>query len=254
MRGCAIPAAVQSCRAERPFFDNSEIPEPQGRYVAWLDTMGAASIMARSMGIAANFLGKLHTAALRTRQEQAAGDDLTIYPLVDGCYITASRQGPFLGQLKGMMRKLALTFIMEDDPLFHFMVRCCVAFGPVWEGTAFMTSSNVTLRDNPQYTKQILLGPAVAQAHEGERLASPFGVWVHESARAFAPSTARPIMATHWQWWRFSPNAVDTEIAMTLVQHLNAYLAWCKSNNTWLLYPETQIAVHTQLVTQYFRD
>jgi hypothetical protein len=223
------------------------------KYVAWIDTMGAASIMSRSMGITANFLGKLHTAALRARHELATGDDLRIYPVVDGVYVTASRQGSVLAQLKGMIRSLALCFIFEENPLYHFMVRSCIAYGSVWEGNALMTPSHHELCDNPDYTDYILFGPAVAQAEREENLASPFGVWVHESARTLAPAGMHPLTCTHWEWWRFNANPVDTEVATTLVEHLKAYFEWCKQNSTRLLYPDDRIEAHSKLMRQYFQ-
>lgn len=255
MRDVAIPAAVQSLKDERPYFDVSQIAEAPVKYVAWLDLMGSESIMQRSMGVSATFLGKLHTAALRTRDEVlGTQDDVILYPIVDGVYLTSPKQASLLRAIKDIMRRCALAFIFENKPLYHFMVRCCVAVGPIVEGTALWTTSHHQLRNNPDHSKHILFGPPVAAAYFNERHASPFGVWIDTSARVQSPDGSHPLSCTHWQWWLLDQNSVDTEIAQTLYRHLEQYLLWCQRCDSWLLYPTEDIERHLHLAQQYFTN
>lgn len=252
MKDVETPQELDSLRTFRPYFNTGEVSVPTMKYVAWLDIMGADSIMRRSMPVTANFLCKLHISALEAQQRSHTGSDLNLYPIVDGLYITSSKQGPILSHIKETMTALAATFIFEEDPLYHFMPRACVAFGPVWEGEAFMTKSHTSLRKNKDYSCHILLGPCVTQAFYEESSAAPFGVWIHESARAFGPSGAHPLTHTHWHWWRYRPAVIDSQVAKTLAGHLIAYLGWCKSNSTYILYKKERIEVHLELVKQYF--
>lgn len=68
---------------------------PSVEYVCWIDVMGSRSIMLRSASIAANFVMKLHVAALHAK-EAVAYPDLELYPMIDGVYACAPAQGPML--------------------------------------------------------------------------------------------------------------------------------------------------------------
>jgi hypothetical protein len=47
----------------------------------------------------------------------------------------------------------------------------------------------------------VAFGPAIIQAYRGESAAPPYGIAIHESARAFAPVGTSPFLMTHWLWW-----------------------------------------------------
>jgi len=254
MRDVDVPESLVPLKSTRPFFKASEVAAAEIKYVAWIDILGTDSIMRRSMQITANFLTKLHMAALEARQSLSSHDALTLYPVVDGVYVTSANQDAILNHIKAMMASLAAVFVFEQDPLHRFMVRGGVAYGPVWEGRALMTESHHSLRNNPEYARQILLGPSVTQAHTSESSASPFGIWIHESARTFAPPDApHSITNTHWHWWKHHHTGADDELAATLAQHLDAYFVWCKNNSTYILYRDDRIEAHHKLMKQYFR-
>jgi len=42
----------------------------------------------------------------------------------------------------------------------------------------------------------------LVQAFVAEKTAPPFGVFVHESVRAFGPTNKHPVTTVLWQWWR----------------------------------------------------
>jgi hypothetical protein len=58
------------------FFNAQVLPNPANEYVAWIDVMGVQSAMSRSLNITANFIFKLHVAAL-----QAPHAGLSLYPV-----------------------------------------------------------------------------------------------------------------------------------------------------------------------------
>jgi hypothetical protein len=252
MRDVPIPETVEEMRGQRAFFNAAELPAPQMKYVAWLDIMGTDSIMRRSMDITANFLAKLHTASLQVQASLSSPEEVQLHPVVDGVYITTPSQRALLTQLTRTLKKLGVTFICEVEPLHCFMVRGCVAFGPVWEARALSTPSHTTLAQHQGYANHILLGPCVTQAFNGERNAAPYGIWIHESARTFGPPGVHALTCTHWHWWKRSADTTARAIASALKEHLLAYLEWCKENSTYLMYEKDRIKAHTELVRQYF--
>jgi len=213
--------------------------------------MGASSIMSRSLPIAANHVGKIHVAALKAKEGIAAASN--IYPVVDGVYVTSPTQDEVLAVVKRMVRSLAITFVLEDEPLHSFMLRGSVSYGPVFEGSE-MRSCSTPLQQEQDYARYVLLGPALTNAHDGERCASPFGIWIHESARAFAPAGQRPITATHWRWWdtTIAQERYDRSLASALTEHLLAYFVWCEAHSTYLLYEKERICAHRARAEEYF--
>ena len=248
----AVPEAIAKLKDERPFFSSKGVTEKQGtRYVAWLDLMGTGSMMRRSATIAATFIGKLHSAAIKATCSTTE-DIVRLYPVIDGVYITSREQSPVLCVLKDMLRALSLAFVLEKNIVHRFMVRGAIAFGPTCEGHDLLTSENWQLNSRPEYAKSICLGIPLAQAHDAERRAAPFGIWIHESARAFSPNGTHPLTGTHWHWWRYRTSETDGSLVNCLHAQLLDYLEWCHRHSTYLLYAEERIEAHKLLVDQYF--
>ncbi len=228
-----IPRSVSLRKKESPFFDESKMSALSNTYVCWLDVMGSESIMRRSVRIAANFVMKLHVAAL---EENHLYPDVEIIPVIDGMYLCSARQEPILTLVKRVLTRLAILFVHETDPLERFMVRGGLAFGPVCKGTGVSDCAPV-LASNPDYCAGILLGIPVIQAYFDERQASPFGVHIHESARSFSPPGEKVLPQTHWKWWRGShPTKFDKTLASCLKEALNQHYEWCMGHSTTIIY------------------
>lgn len=209
------------------------------------------------MAVSASFLGKLHSAALQSRRDMVEAEntpleDLRIYPVVDGLYITCTNQTPLLRFLKRTLSRCASDFIFARQELHKFMVRGSVCLGPVVEGEALCTKSHFQLKANRSYTEQILFGPPVAIAYKQERLAAPFGIYVDASVRVVAPPERPPLSRTHWRWWKLEQRPYDEDLAAELYRQLLTFLEWCQKCNTWVLYEREAIARHVDLVRQYF--
>lgn len=238
-------------KRDRPFFNARELPEPSPAYVCWLDVMGADSAMRRSTRIAANFVMKLHAAALEARTPAPAA--IALYPAIDGVYIISPQQRHTLSYLKDVMRRLALTFVLEDEPIHRFMLRGGVAFGPVARGDDSHGGNFALLREQG-YRSRICIGMPLPQAFSAASRSSPFGIYIHESVRTFAPDGSRPLAFTHWPWWTWFERQDDTVLAVELKAKLLDHLEWCSNHHSTVLYPSEAIDRHRELCREYFRD
>jgi hypothetical protein len=247
-----IPDSVALLKDDRPYFSAKGVVDRLGvRYVGWIDLMGTSSMMRRSATIAAVFIGKLHSAAIKASKNLPT-DQVRLYPVIDGVYMTSSTQAPLLRVMKEIMRVLSINFVLEKDIVHRFMVRGAIAFGPMCEGEDLLTEANWQLSSRPEYAKSICLGVPLAQAADAEKGASPYGIWIHESARSFAPPGVHPLTGTHWHWWRYQTGAADQQLVDCLHSQLVEYLNWCERHSTYLIYAEDRIAAHRHLVNQYF--
>lgn len=226
-----------------PYFNAAHLPAPTDEYVAWFDVMGTQASMSRSVKATANFVFKLHAAALQAPRAQ-----VRLYPVMDGLYAASPSQEDMLGFLSGVFSALAQEFIDENNALHRFMLRGGLAFGPVIHGAGVGAEASDTLAANGQYRDAILLGMPMVQAHLSEANAPPFGVAVHESARAFAPAGAEPL---HVAWWRWSNNTRSkpwSHLEKALLAHLN----WFAERSGPLSYAPERIEAHRKMVPQYF--
>jgi hypothetical protein len=247
-----VPEVVLGMKDDRPYFSARGVTDELGvRYVAWLDLMGTSSMMRRSATIAATFIGKLHSAAIKATKN-VPEDQVRLYPVIDGVYITSAAQAPLLRVLKPILKALAVNFVLEKDIVHRFMVRGAIAYGPTCEGKDLLTKENWQLNSRPEYAKSICLGVPLAQAFDAEKAAAPYGIWIHESARSFSPPGIHPLTGTHWHWWRYQMGQHDEILVQCLHSQLLDYLDWCKRHSTYLIYDEVRIEHHRQLVDQYF--
>ena len=226
-------------------FNADRLPEMQSEYVAWVDVMGTQVSMSRSIKATANFIFKLHIAAMK-----AQSIAVRIYPVMDGFYVSATDRNKMLGFLRSVFRTVAEEFNSTSKIQHRFMIRGGLAFGPVIHGGTVLECAK-ELKDHKPYSESILLGMPMVQAHLSEREAPPFGIFVHESARTFSPKDVEPL---HWIWWRWSEDAPETlQIWNKLKEELITHLDDCRARSQAMLYAEDRIAVHKKMVEQYFQ-
>lgn len=227
------------------YFNSSGLPKtPPPEYVVWVDVMGTQARMSRSLKQTANFIFKLHVAAL---QAHSQAEEVIIYPVMDGFYASCPKQEPMLDFLRRVFSAVAVEFNQEANQMYQLIIRGCLAFGPTIHGRAVPDDASNDLANNKAYRDSILLGLPMVQAHSNEASAPPFGIFVHESARSFSPAEDAPL---HELWWRW---ARDTdEIWTSLGTNLTKHLSWCKKNSMPLAYQSDRIAVHQIMVNQYF--
>lgn len=243
------PTRAESRRNERPYFDESRMQSPTNEYVCWTDVMGSQSIMLRSLRIASNFVMKLHVAALRASE----AFPVDLYPVIDGVYVCSDSQSTLLRFLNTVYSGLAVTFILETNPLHRFQIRSGLAYGPIVRGREALNCAD-ELRKHEGHTNQILLGPTMTQAYQIERQSAPFGVALHESARTFAPAGEEVMSGTYWKWWKSHCKAGDNLLALELFNSLKTHYEWCLKHTVALSYQKADIERHMLLADEYFSD
>jgi hypothetical protein len=229
------------------YFDAAKLPKPTNEYVAWIDVMGTQSVMSRSLPIAANFIFKLHAAALKAQTEHAH-----LYPVMDGFYVSSPDQKVILDFLRAVFSEVAETIVAEKSNWHRYIVRGALAFGPITHGSDVPKSASASFGTDlgVQYKRSLLLGMPVVQSYLGEKNAPPLGLFVHESARAFAPKGAEPLHDVWWRWCNTNTQATWKK----LPKALDDYFEWCRNHARSILYDINKIDAHAELVRQYFAD
>lgn len=237
---------------EQPDFDIGKIPTPQNRYLAWIDVMGTAAISARSLSEASIKVFKLHIAS-HAAYESCDGpkkQQLDIYPMIDGIYVLSSSKNALLEYLQSTFIALG-TDIVDAEEIFHVLaVKASVAYGPVIQGEQLGDYNEVLAGTESQ--ERTMVGLPIVQSFLSESEAPPFGVFIHESARAFAPDGDDPFNFVWWKWFESNKKKYDnTDLARDIRDTLNDYYEWAKSNSERINYSENKIEEHKQLVNQY---
>lgn len=227
--------------AERPYFNAEQLTQPLNEYVAWFDVVGTRSHLTQSHLRAANFFAKIHLAAIR-----AAGDTVRLYPVMDGVYVTSASRRSMLDFVRAFYRLLVITFCAESESKHRFTVRGALAFGPVTHGNTIPESCAGFPDDS--YKDYLLIGIAMIQAYESETHSPPFGLFVHESARAFAPEGQHPLSGRWLHWWRNEDEPLVSELRVALP----AYFNWAAEHSREVDYPVERIVEHRKAAFEYF--
>jgi hypothetical protein len=231
------------------YFNSQHLPSAQLEYVSWIDIMGVGAAMSRSVDAVANYIFKLHSAAASCHKT-----GITLYPVMDGVYVSTSDQTMMLDFVKDLFEECADEFLAvpQSRPLHRFIVRAAIAFGPVIHGNSVPSQAfHNAQSQNPfaahaNYQNSIILGPPMVQAHLSEQFAPPFGVYIHESARTFAPTGANPI---HCAWWRWASKT--DQRWRDLRSRLKTHYKWCQNNSEDIAYPVERIKEHTEWLGKY---
>lgn len=232
----------------KPILFNASTLLPTTEYVCWIDVMGSESIMLRSLKTAANFVMKLHIAAL----EACESIKVDVYPVIDGMYVCSPDQRQIFDFVDNVYSTLADTFIAEEDPYKTFVMRGGLSYGPIVKGSE-TSACNHKLNEFPDYINRILIGPALTQAYKTENKSPPFGLAIHESARTFAPTEDNVLPFTFWKWW-ISDKEDGRQKASEVYTGIQKYLKWCSRHTTELTYTQEKINKHKTLADEYFSD
>lgn len=233
-----------------PFFNAEHLQSPSNQYVCWIDIMGTMNKMSSSINSCANFVFKLHSAIIEN-----ISDKISLYPVMDGAYITSSSQKVITKFLTSVFYSITKMFIEEKNPYHRFLVKASLAFGPVFHGKDLPSDANNQFDTYPEYKNSILLGLPMVQAYMNEKNAPPFGVFVHESARAFAPTGDTPFTFKWWEWNRFISDLDTTgknAYRKQLYDEINNYFEWAAKNTIALDYHSDRIAEHKKMAQEYF--
>lgn len=231
------------------FFNSKYLGEPQLEYVCWLDVMGTANQMLRSVPIAANFIFKLHCAVLEAYDELEPELGVRLYPVMDGVYVTACRRQPLQLLLNQTLQRVVTTFLSEAKCYHQFLVRGAIAYGPVYHGLRLDERTADVLAVHEDVRNSILVGLPMAQAYRAESDAPPFGIAAHSSARAFSPEGDTPFRFPWLDWFHSGRPPVDTN---ELLKRLLQYFEWQKAHYNMTGYEPSRIEHHRTLAVEYF--
>ena len=207
--------------------------------------------MGRSMGIAANFVMKLHVASLEAQERHKA---VQLFPMIDGVYLCTPMLSEMYSLVKEVFESLAVSFIEEKNPLHRFLVKGGLSYGPVVKESDFLSCSDPLLR-HPEYCNRILLGITLSQAFDREKEAPPFGVTLDDSVRAFGRVGATgTVSGLFWKWWTWHKTENDVILAKELRRELEKYYLWCKDHSASIGYKPDRIEEHKHLALQYLQD
>jgi len=209
--------------------------------------MGTQATMFRSVKIAANFVCKLHDAVL-VHKEVLDGKG-RLHPMLDGLYITCESQHTLKEFLSNVFLVLAHTFISEMEPHHQFLVRGCIAYGPIYTGDDITENASKRLYKEESYRAGLLLGMPITQAYRGESHAPPFGLFIDESARAFAPPDEEPFP---FIWWRWLPKHDETTLEPSMRGALLRYFRWQLAHSRMTGYEVDRIKEHCRLAKEYW--
>jgi len=225
------------------YFNASALPAPSYEYVCWYDVMGTKSHLTQSHKKAANFFVKIHLAALLASQNM---ENVRLYPVMDGLYVTAQSQQAILSFSHHFMMILINNFCAESENKYRFLVRGSLAFGPVTHGDQITTTCTREMNEN--YRCSLLLGMPVIQSYISEKGASPFGVFIHESARAFSPENTSPLSGIWYRWWREEDQKQIKDLTNCIVE----YFDWSEKNSLEFEYPIDDLRRHRDIALSYF--
>ena len=216
------------------------------RYVFWLDLMGARNAMKLSLSRAARSIMKIHSAALLAKDHHP---ELDINPVMDGVYGYVATRRSLQACLAEILKALANVFVQEKTASNRFMVRAGVSFGPLVPGTSLAEGAAI-LQTNRDYLGGTAIGMAISHAYEAEGCAPPFGVYIHESARAFAPSSpdAYAYLTNLWDWCE-DDDVLTWGLRRALLEHFD----WLGKHPVGAQYEPEALAKHKSLATEYFR-
>lgn len=223
-----------------PYFRDEKFPNTQKEYVLWIDIMGTKNFMSTSLRTSSLFICKLHMAILDARTE-----NMHIYPVMDGAYITTNNQKAMKKFIREVFTSLGELFIGEENPLHKFIVKGAIAYGPVVHGKDIPRDCNdEIIGNNREYMTSILLGMPMIQAVKGEKYAPPFGIYCDESVRMEEKN-----FSFRWYNWLSTK-----ECRKKLLEALIGYFNYCENHSYKLDYDVNKIREHRKKSEEYFED
>jgi len=188
-----------------------------------------------------------------------AHNNIEFFPMNDGVFIVSRRRNHLLNFVNKYMfslfeiatgrdnkRKRNHEFNMDTS----FLVKGAISYGPMYY-KAGIKECNDMLKINDEYTNRLLSGLPMIHAYESENEAPPFGIFVHESARAFHHPEDTPIAYVFWKWWEQldNPQGIKKMVNEFVVEYLNQ----CKEFPDAYLFPIQSLEKNIEKAKSYFK-
>jgi hypothetical protein len=203
-----------------------------------MDIMGTGNYMYQNISLAAQKI--LNFQILAKKYES---DNVTIYPMMDGVYIVSEDVDVLINFIDIILENAAKQ-VLKENLKDAFVIRGGISFGPVVEGKDFSVDLD---EEYSQNIESLLIGPPMVEAYRSEEKAPPFGIAVHDSARAFSSD------AFQYQWYKwFHPK--NRELANDLRKKLEKYFEHSIKVSHITNYPEEKIADHREMMERYLPE
>lgn len=219
------------------------------RFVAWIDIMGAAAAMRRSLVESASKIGKFNAAVLMAHKAAACKDDVTFHTMTDGAYLVAKSAQSLQSVLAGTLANIARVFLSASRRN-RFVVRCAVAYGEIVTSEVMdermRANSELELVDKA-ILRNVMLGGPFATAYGMEGCAPPFGVYVDQSAvrAGFAEKSI-------WHWWVTDDDSIG-EFIRLFKMSLEQHFAYIEEHYYDHMLSASKIAEYRAKIRSYFR-
>jgi hypothetical protein len=217
-----------------PWFGPDHVPSPDSEYVLWVDLMGTSAVLDWKLTTGAVNIGKLQTSII----ESEHSDDVSIYPMMDGVYITSPADD--IGKLtKEIFHKFShiltnrFNGYQKANLEYAPILRAGVAYGQVIHG---YNLSDTKLADH-KVSDSIIIGDAVAKAHQCETNAPPFGIRLDSSLPGETETE-------NLEWWSSNRRAKE------ILEAYEEYLKFFEENDD-ISYSNKKIKNHRSEAREY---
>lgn len=226
------------------YFNVNGVKEPQNEYVCWIDIMGTREAMKTDIRRCANFIFKMHASVL---DSCANNPSVSLYPVMDGIYITSPSKNEIMNCVCKIFSSCIYDFLMEKEERYCYLIKGSLAYGPIYHGKDISEECNHIFKNNKEYKNSLLLGLPMIQAFMGEKFAPPFGIYIDESARMFAPENQTPF-SCKWYRWDINQKISSQEI----IERMSNYFLYVCKHSIQLNYPLEDLKRHVSMFNDYF--
>lgn len=224
------------------YFNAGLLPEPEKEYVCFIDIMGMQSKMTESIAQASNMVFKLHATILEVLRKSGY-TGVSVYPIMDGAYITAKEKNDICNLLTKIYSNLAKDFVGTYVEKHLYLCRAAISYGQVVHGRNIPYKASLSFESRVGYKEQILIGPPMIYAYKNEKAAAPFGIFIEEHARTGAG------IKEEWKWYKNKNIKIDDGIVEKLKSKIMQYFEWCENNN---IYDRDRIISHKDAAKKYY--
>lgn len=223
------------------------IPAAKNLYICWIDIMGTKEKMSNSVRTCSIQILHLHAAINMCRAQLQPDEKVYLYPIMDGAYVVAENPQVMLKFVTTLCQTMADDFLDERSTNEQkFLFKGAIAYGPLVQGKEINIRVHETFNTNEDYLRSLLFGLPMIQANQAEKLAPPFGIYIHESCRAFFPEGYEPIVYKWHRWWNGYSNF------QTFKNKFAAYYGYLRSQYISQNYDLDRLKTHYEMAREYF--
>lgn len=197
------------------FFDAKKLPTAKNEYVCFIDIMGIQSKMSHSINQSSNFIFKLHAIILEIWRTSTY-KSISVYPIMDGAYITSSNKSEMLNFLTYIYNSLVKNLLREEDFKYWFWIRAALAYGETIHGRNIPYDASYEFSTRVGYKEQLLIGEPMILAYSKEREAAPMGIYIDNSA-----NSKHQGIPLDWRWFKNTYIKIDSLQIKLFVQKMN---------------------------------